>query len=327
MNNVSTKTFLCELERIICSDTIDIDDLDNLYMNKKDLLVDGIKDSIKQQKEYFRKENEKYNIFKELEGQSGIYKITFYNGSIYIGQSMNLAKRLSSHYKTLYNNNKYSGSPFRYTVEYGKFRDVPKFGDKDESVILSNDFFKYEVLENVNRNIEDDNLFEVILLWKEQGYIKKYMEQNPNKVINKELSFNECEKIFRKNRTLFNFTDFNKRDGRFKSVTYFLCNKFKTLNYDIDKFKNIKYTVEECDEYYKNVELNLVKIAYTKNINKLKEYISDEFRPQKYYTQILGIDKIILNNFRFRDEIVKYCNVEWKGSQMKLLGVKEEFDE
>ena len=126
-------------------------------MNKKDLLVDGIKDSIKQQKEYFRKENEKYNIFKELEGQSGIYKITFYNGSIYIGQSMNLAKRLSSHYKTLYNNNKYSGSPFRYTVEYGKFRDVPKFGDKDESVILSNDFFKYEVLENVNRNIEDDN--------------------------------------------------------------------------------------------------------------------------------------------------------------------------
>lgn len=37
MNNVGVKTFLCELERIICSDTIDIDDLDNLYMNKKDL--------------------------------------------------------------------------------------------------------------------------------------------------------------------------------------------------------------------------------------------------------------------------------------------------
>lgn len=55
MNNVGVKTFLCELERIICSDTIDIDDLDNLYMNKKDLLVDCIKDSIKQQEEYFRK--------------------------------------------------------------------------------------------------------------------------------------------------------------------------------------------------------------------------------------------------------------------------------
>ena len=27
------------------------------------------------------------------------------------------------------------------------------------------------------------------------------------------------------------------------------------------------------------------------------------------------------------NEIVKYCNVEWKGSQMKLLRVKEEFDE
>ena len=27
------------------------------------------------------------------------------------------------------------------------------------------------------------------------------------------------------------------------------------------------------------------------------------------------------------NEIVKYCNVEWKGSQMKLLGVKGSFDE
>src|SRR5574344_340326 len=236
--------------------------VEDFYKHLKDSgTMDNIIEKSKKYRENLETENDKYRIFEHLKNKKGIYKLTFFNGMIYIGESSNLSERLATHYKILSKNYQYNKDPFKYSFDSnGQFVCVGKSElPKDENIILDNKFFKYEILEYVNDDINDENILATILIYKEQT--------------------------------------------------------------------NIKYSQDSCDNYYYTIYQNLIKNFYRNNIYKLKEYINDKFYSQKFYLDILEIPDKIRKNSVFRNRIERYCDVEWKGSQMKLLRVKENFDE
>lgn|SRR5574344_252926 len=299
--------------------------VEDFYKHLKDSgTMDNIIEKSKKYRENLETENDKYRIFEHLKNKKGIYKLTFFNGMIYIGESSNLSERLATHYKILSKNYQYNKDPFKYSFDSnGQFVCVGKSElPKDENIILDNKFFKYEILEYVNDDINDENILATILIYKEQTYIKEHF--GSKYLINKQLTFDCCKNIFHW-CTLFQ-KNLDKL-GSSKSVSYFLCQKFEELNYNVNDFKNIEYSQDSCDNYYYTIYQNLIKNFYRNNIYKLKEYINDKFYSQKFYLDILEIPDNIRKNSVFRNRIERYCDVEWKGSQMKLLRVKENFDE